>query len=280
MFGQGVLAQTSISISPLFIGKAYFCSYASDYRFSSFYSEQVSNDVQNPYFNYSAKKFSYRPSIKIGLQLEFKFNKDKHRLGFEWAQDASGTMSKSTAFVHMNTLGIPDSLKPDNISYGNYTSYFMTGFLYNRLSFRYHRKITSNNLMFVTYIIPEATFIFGRENKSEWSFDMDTMTNNSTFYHNNARIVRNDILSVYSGKSSLMLGIGLKSDIYTPKKHIYLFSIDLSYKQGFKTIIATIDNSIFVDTGKKIGIVNQLVSRGSGLYFQISRSFTFKSWNK
>lgn len=279
MFGQKCLAQTSVSIAPLVIGKAYFCSYGSDFRFSNLYSEQTNTDVQNPYFTFRAKKFSYRPSIDIGIQVELGFQDNKHRLSFEWASDASGTMSKSTHLTTTNTVGMPDSLTSPYKTYGNYTSYFQTSFAYNRISLRYQRRVTNKDASFVTYIVPEIALTFGKANSQSWLYDNDTVANNSSFFHNDAKLLSTEVEAYYYGGTSLLLGIGLKSDIFT-NKHKYLFSIDVSYKQGFRNIVSSNQTELILDSGSKFAIVNELVASGSGLYLQLSRSFTLKKWMK
>jgi hypothetical protein len=280
MLGQYSIAQTSISIAPLVIGKVYTCSYGSDFRFSQLYSEQLNTDVQNPYMTFRAKRMSIRPSIDLGLQVELAFNDNKHRLGLEWAQDGTGTMSKSTHFTTVNSVGVPDSLIPDYKTYGNYTSYFHTGFVFNRISLRYQWRLTQEDAVFVTYIMPELAVIIGQENRQSWLYENDTLVSNATLFHNDAKIVSTEINAYYNGGTSVLLGVGLKTDIFTKKQHKYLFSVDLSFKQGFKEIAGSTEAVVIEDSGKKFAIINELVATGSGFYLQISRSFRLKTWAK
>lgn len=276
MFGQTCFAQTSISIAPLVIGKAYFCSYPGDERFSQFYSEQTSQYVPNPYFTFGAKKFSYRPSIDIGLQAEISFKNGKHRLGIEWATDASGTMSKITYFRTANTYGVSVPYK----TYGTYTSYFQTGFVYNRISLRYHRRLTKENAAANVYAVPEIALTFGQQNSARWIYENDTTLINSTYFHNDAKSLSTEHYAEYIGRKSLLIGIGVRADFKTLKQKKYLFSLDLSYRQGFKMIAYSSHTEVIYDSGKVFAISNGLSSTGSGIYLQLSRSFRLHQWNK
>lgn len=274
MFGQRCFAQTSISIAPLIIGKAYFCSYGSDFRFNQLYSEQNAQYIPNPYYTFGAKKFSYRPSIDIGIQVELSLKDNKHRIGIEWASDASGTMSKTTSFVTTNTCGISVPYK----TYGSYQSYFQSGFTYNRISLRYHLRLTKQNSIINLYLVPELTLSFGKANSATWLYENDTVTMNSTYFHNDAKSLSSEIFASYNGRKSILAGIGLRADFKTLKQKKHLFSLDISYKQGYKVISYSQHTNVIYDSGKVFGITNELTATGSGLYLQLSRSFTLYKW--
>jgi hypothetical protein len=276
VFGQRCFAQTSISIAPLVIGKAYFCSYGSDYRFNQLYSEQNSQYTPNPYYTFGAKKFSYRPSIGIGIQVELSLKDGKHRIGLEWASDASGTMSKTTDFQTANTFGITVPYK----TYGSGTSYFQSGFTYNRISVRYHSRLTKQNSIINLYLVPELTLTFGIANNATWLYEHDTISMNNTYFHNDAKSLSRENSAYYIGQKSILAGIGLRADFKTPKHKKYLFSLDLSYKQGYKVISYSQHTTVIYDSGKVFGITDGLSATGSGLYFQLSRSFTLYKWKK
>ncbi len=274
MFGQRCFAQTSISIAPLIIGKAYFCSYPSDFRFNQLYSEQSSQYVPNPYYTFGAKKFSYRPSIDIGIQFELSLKNNKHRIGLEWASDASGTMSKTTDFATTNTYGVSVPYK----TYGSGTSYFQSGFTYNRISLRYHYMLTNQNSIINLYFVPELTFTFGKSNSASWLFEIDTNTMNTTYFHNDAKSLSREINAYYNGQKSVLAGVGLRADVKTHKQKKYLFTLDISYKQGYKVISYSQHTTVLYDSGKVFGITDGLSATGSGLYLQISRYFTLHKW--
>lgn len=278
VFGQSCFAQTSISIAPIVGGKAYTCSYGADNRFNQLYSEQVNTDVNNPYFTFRAKKVSFRPEINLGIQLGLSLNDGKHLIGIEWSTDGAGTMSKTTHFTSTNTSGFVPQASYN--TYGNHTSYFQTGFVYNRLSLRYSWKMTRTNALMNVYLVPDISLIFGKANSKNWLYENDTVADNSAYFHNDSRLLSTEINSNYWGTPSILLGLGIRADFKTKKTKKYLFSIDIGYKHGFKTIIGSQETLVIADSGKKFAIINELESTGSGVYFQISRSFKLHTWAK
>lgn len=277
MIGKLSIAQTSISIAPLMIGKAYFCSYPTDYRFTTFNTTFNNPDVANPYFSFSAKKISFRPGINLGIQVDLSLKNGKHRVGLEWATDASGTMSRTIDFSSANFVVTPP---PPYKTYGAYTNYFQTAFMYNRLSLRYQTRLTKENSKADLYLIPDVTLTFGQPNSSSWFYDYDTTNIKSTYFYNDARVIFSEITSSYSGFKTFLLGLGLRLDLKTLNQKRYLFSIDLSCKLGYKTIVSSAHKYVIEDSGGVFGIVNGLSSAGSGMYLQLSRSFMLHSWKE
>lgn len=221
--------------------------------------------------NFRAKRFSFRPGIDIGLQLEVVIKNDKHRFGFEWASDGCGTMSKTTIFGTTNTFGSPEPLLYK--TYSNSTGYFQTGFKYNRFSLRYQRRLTSMESAMRVFIIPEVTLIKGEGNRAEWIYENDSISNNSILFHNNSKIEATKISANYWGGSALLFGLGFKTDFYTPKSKKYLFSLDLSCRLGYKAIGGSQHKTIINDSGEVFALNYELATSGSGLYLQLSRSF-------
>ena len=280
MFGQRCFAQTSISISPLIINKIQTCSYGGDFRFSRFYTEQSSQEVMNPYYTFKAKKFKYsNGSIDIGLKIDVNFKNGNQRLGLEWATDGAGTTSKTHDFASTNTVGY--TLPLPYKTYGTYTSYNNDiGFKYNRITVRYEKKITKITSSINLFIVPEISMTFGSANVATLNYYNDTISNNSTFFHNDARELEYAIQSYRNGRKSLLFGLGVRADFKLKKKNIYLFSFDVGFKQGIRIIHSAEYKRVVFDSGKTFGINNELVSRGSGLYFQISRSFKLYTFKK
>ena len=280
MFGQRCFAQTSISIVPLIINKVQTCSYGGDDRFSKFYTEQSSQEVINPYYTFKAKKFKYsNGSISIGLKIDMSFKNGNQRLGIEWATDGAGTTSKTYNFASTNTVGY--TLPLDYKTYSIATSYNNDiGFTYNRISIRYEKKITKKSSVLDLFIVPEISMTYGSANMATLYYYNDSISNNSTFFHNDAKELELSIQSYRSGRKSILFGLGLRADFKLKKKNIYLFSFDVGFKQGIRIIHSAGYKRVIYDSGKTFGIYNELVSRGSGLYFQISRSFTLFRFKK
>ena len=195
MFGQRCFAQTFISISPLIINKIQTCSYGGDFRFSRFYTEQSSQEVMNPYYTFKAKKFKYsNGSIAFGLKIDVNFKNGNQRLGIELATDGAGTTSKTHDFASTNTVGytLPLTYK----TYGTYTSYNSDiGFTYNRITARYEKRMTRESAALKLFFVPEISLTFVNPQRATLTYYNDTISNNSTFFHNDARILETSIES-------------------------------------------------------------------------------------
>lgn len=277
LFGQNVVAQTTFYITPLINYKLLFCSYPSDQRFGNFYSEQTSFGNQNPYYTFEAKKVSTRPSINIGLRAGVSLKNKKHIIHFEWSQDEAGTMSKISSFQTPNLYGSNDI--PSYNTYGHYIGYFQSGFAYNRLSLGYGIRLTNEQFPTSVYFMGDISIVYGGKNKATWSYEQD-QTNTSIYYHNNAEWISDEINAYHLGVTSALIGIGIKTDIglIVNQKKKYLFSMEINYKQGFKSIGSSTYTTLIDDNNETIGFVNELITRGSGIYFQVSRNIQLFPW--
>jgi len=231
LFGPFAMAQTTISISPLVNYKLLTCSYPTDQLFG-IYSENQQINPQNPYYSFYAKRLSHRPSINIGLRLTANFKSDKHLLIGEWSQDEMGTMSKTTSLSTSNTYGQPeDPFK----TYANGMSYFQSGFVFNRFSLVYARKLTKESSLQKVWLLMDYSLAKTVDNQAEWKYE-NFPENNSVYYHNNAKWVSYDIQAyIYKGFYS-MFGIGLKTDFYLKlkQKSTYFFTFETHFRQGLK----------------------------------------------
>ncbi|MEN9326429.1 MAG: hypothetical protein RI943_850 [Bacteroidota bacterium] len=262
LFAPFTMAQTTFSISPLVNHKLLFNGFS-----------RVENQIQavNPYFNFYPKLISNRPSINIGLRLTMNFKNDGHLLMCEWSQDAMGTMSKTTTLGTSNTYGLPE---PAFKTYSIGTSYFQSGFVFDRFSLFYGRKLTKDKSLQKVWMLFDFSFAKSFDNQAEWKYE-NFPENNSVYYHNNATFLSKEI-KAYSIKGIYaLLGFGLMTDfsIRLKKKNLYLFTAEAQYRQGFKTMGFSTETTLINDTGETIAFLNSISSKGSGVYFQISRKF-------
>jgi len=276
LFGQLVVAQTTFSITPLVNYKLLFCGYGHDATFG-FYFENQPSHLHNPYYEFGAKRISHRPSINIGVRLMASLNDDKHLITTEWSQDEAGTMSKTYSFATANTTGMPPA---SYNTYGIGVSYFQTAFVYNRYSLYYGCRLTKKTTLSKVYFMTDLSLARTVHNSMEWYYE-NSPDNNSVYYHNNAKRVSTTYMAKIRDGTYFKAGIGFKADLTVPikKKPIYLFSFETHYRQGFRTMVSGGQKTVINDNNQLVAFHNGLISKGSGIYFQISRNiklFTLK----
>lgn len=272
LFGQQVVAQTAFFIAPLINHKIYLNSYAADSRFGWWYFEHENIAHQNPYYTFDAVKISNRPSINIGVRIGGVV-KEKHFFLLEWSQDEAGTMSKTSTFGTTNLEG-SSSVDTPYKTYVKGLSYFQTGFAFNRISFSYGSNLSKKERLTKLYFRTDISITYGKANQASWLYENWT-SSTSTYYHNDARWVSTEIKSYYFGRPSVLLGVGLNADIHLKfkEKEIYLFTLEATYRQGFRRLVYSSSKTIIEDNNELIGFSDGLTGKGSGIYFQISRKF-------
>lgn len=277
LFGQKIVAQTTFYITPLVNYKLMFSGYGYDQRFG-FYSENQPSHLQNPYYSSGVKRISHRPSINIGFRLSASLNESKHLLMFEWSQDEAGNMSKTTEFTTTNTTGTMPSTYP---IYSLGTSYFQSSFAFNRFTIQHGFCLSKESFSSKIYLMSDLSLAVGSDNRMEW-INENTLSNNSVYYHNQAKLVSTKNIAMYYGGKYLMIGLGLKADISVNIKNTkkYLFSLETNYRQGFKVMAVSENIKLINDNNNLVAFSNGLVSKGSGIYIQLSRKFKFHSIKK
>lgn len=277
LIGQNVVAQSTFFVTPLINYKIEFCSYPSDQRFGNLYSEQSFFGIQNPYYSFEAKKASTRPAINIGLRVGASFRGHKHILHLEWSQDGAGTMGKTSQLTTTNLEG--SNIVPEYSNYINGIGYYQTGFAYNRISLAYGVRLTQEKYLCKLYLTTDFSTVFGDENSMNKYYEQSP-TSTSVYYHNNAKHLSTEINSYHFGVVSSLIGIGVKGDIGVKikDKSLYLFSAEVNYRQGFKVIGSSLHTTRILDNNEVIGFSNELVTKGSGVYFQISRNIQLYPW--
>jgi hypothetical protein len=264
------MAQTTFSISPLVNYKLLICSYPTDQSFG-FYSENQQINPQNPYYNFYAKRISHRPSINIGLRLDASLDNEKYTVMGEWSQDATGTMSKTTSLNTTNTYGLPD---PPYKTYSDGVNYFQNGFVFNRFSLFGGLRITKQEFLTKVWILLDYSLAITKSNQMFWNYE-NFSENNSEYYYNNAKWVKTETQAeIYKGVYSL-IGVGLKADVFLKfnSNPTYIFTAETHFRQGLRLMSHGSETTVIDDNGEILAFLNTLSSKGSGIYFQISRRF-------
>jgi hypothetical protein len=277
LFGPFLMAQTTISISPLINYKLLICSYPTN-QFFGMYSENQQIKPQNPYYSFYAKRISHRPSINIGLRFTANFKSDKHLLIGEWSQDEMGTMSKKVSLSTANTFGTPEA--PYN-TFSSGVAYFQSGFVFNRFSLHYARKLTKASSLQKVWLLTDFSLAKTLDNQAEWLYE-NWPENNSFYYHNEATWLSTEIQANINKGIYGMFGIGFQADLSLKFKErkTYLFTVETHFRQGLKQMGYGSETTIINDNGTIIAFQNSLVSKGSGIYFQISRKFQLYPFRK
>jgi hypothetical protein len=79
-------------------------------------------------------------------------------------------------------------------------------------------------------------------------------------------------------RNSFYVNLGIGGDFYTKKNHKYLFSFDLSYLQGTRSIQIDDNFMSVTDHGDMLNFHYRVSSRGSGIYFTLSRRLQVYPW--
>ncbi len=263
-------AQISYSISPLLNTKFQFCNFGGDSRLGG-YTEYTNIGHQNPYYTFDSKSISARFTINLGFRLRADINK-KHTVSLEWSQDEAGTMSKESAFL--TSLSAP-LLEGQTMSFGHGISYDQTNFSFQRFSLSYGIQVIKNPTFLEFYFMGDLSFLFGREKESNSLSALDPSTE-IIYYHNESTFDSKEVRSWYWGGLATSLGLGCKLDFNgnIKSKSVHLFSVEAMYRQGLGNVAYSLHRTTIVESGDKVNFLNELSSRGSGIYFQISRRFS------
>lgn len=277
LFGHYLSAQTTFYIAPLIHKKLYFCTTQGDVRFGP-YAEHNPIDLQNPYYAFSAKRVSTRPAIELGLRGLVSFQGGKQLLSLEWSSDGTGTMSKTAGLGTSNLQGSPDPPPPYK-TYSTGVSYFQTGVVVSRISVNYALRLSNPSKASKFYVLFDVSVTGRNSLRQSWRYD-NWPENTATYYHNDAREVYSEIDAAGYGTRNLLYGFGLKSDvvIHTKRKNHYLFSLETVFRQGVFFNFSSSHTTLINDNGKYVAFVNGLASKGSGIYFQLSRNFQIFPW--
>lgn len=248
MMFEHVLAQTSFFVKPMINNKIDFASSSTrhfdDYVFNS-----------SPYYHYNNKAVitSGLNSIDLGLGIGALIH-EHHLVELDFNTDATGAGYR----LYFDKKSLDET-------YYSADRVYIDGRGINRLSLQYSYIGTRK----FHYILGLA---FGYKRpapagKIDPSFSGDV------------EVAENVILSQESfgfgyNTKNIYLTVGIGRDFNYKKT--YLFSLDIIVNKGFALISSTHTNITISDNGIVKTNAYASYSRGSGLYFQLSRRFTFK----
>lgn len=192
-------------------------------------------------------------SLNIGLCGGFFFNDDKNKIKFEWSQD------KASFRTHSNHRPY----------FGDYSA---TGIIYhyymNRFNVNVSQKISQKN-GFMSSWLSLGVGSFVNINKfggigANWN------------YENLYLLLTTELRSVYiesppQKRINAFLRFGFENDFKFHNKYLLSFRID--YIQGLTKVAHVVYGHEYLINNETIHYRSKLWSRGSGIYFQLSRRF-------
>jgi hypothetical protein len=270
LFGYGSRAQTTFFIEPIVEKKIYISSMRIDKKFGF---SNIENN--NDYFSFRNKIMSSRSyDIPMGLVFGVSLN-NSHILSFGFVQDGVGSKSRTTGLYR-----IPYDHYDNIATYAEFTSFAQSLHYANRYCIHYKYKINKNPNKF--YINTSLSYLRVRK-KHEFQnvITGDIASDNGVaFFRNDAILLQTEHGSYASG-GTFMIGLGVSSDlgIKVKNKWRYLFSFSIDYKQGITNSLQNGYSNYFVKDKDKIFCFHyETQSRGSGIYFELSRRFQFYPW--
>lgn len=267
----GLNAQTSFYLHPTVNMKTQQ-SFFGNNRASENYSEYSNN-----YFTFrNDRNFFDRNTINFGLNAGVEYKK-KHFFEFGYSIDNSGVAVGVKAQSYMNNFQDTEGLFYNSAG----STYSQTGSSFSRISLSYstvfykNRNNTFNGRLLGGIGLFHNTSVNRKKNIYDVNYES---------HFTNGQIAEDVFITEHYSRisnywrNSLYLNLGVGGDFYTKKNHKYLFSFDLSYLQGTRPIQID-DNFISVqDQGDVLDFHYRVSSRGSGIYFTLSRRFQVYPW--
>jgi hypothetical protein len=267
----GLNAQTSFYIRPTVNMKTQQ-SFFGNNRASENYSEYSNN-----YFTFRNDRYFFdRNTINFGLNAGVEYKK-KHFFEFGYSIDNSGVAVGVKAQSYMNNFQDTEGLFYNSAG----STYSQTGSSFSRISFSYstvfykNRNNTFNGRLLGGIGLFHNTSVNRKKNIYDVNYES---------HFTNGQIAGDVFITEHYSRisnywrNSFYLNLGVGGDFYTKKNHKYLFSFDLSYLQGTRPIQID-DNFISVqDQGDALDFHYRVSSRGSGIYFTLSRRLQVYPW--
>lgn len=270
-------SQTSFFISPILSKKILANSVALPglFRGGLNYTDQT---MDNPYFKFNNKLLSSRPSIYWGIGFGINIDSNKHIFKIELSKDGVGGMAEFSTLSAYNPF--PNQIQATH--YAHQTFYHQSSHLVSRITLGYNYLLTKKSTKSKVYINSDISLLFGRSHSQVWDYG-DINEPGAFVLYNDSEIKKFYYGSQFSGKT-LMLGLGLSSDIgfKIHNKWKYFFSLNILYRQGLKTVQSSGYNTYIKDNVENFDsvIYYETSSKGSGIYFEISRRFQLIPWKR
>ena len=277
MFVSALHSQTSFFIAPILSKKILANSITLPGLFTGGlnYTDQT---MDNPYFKFNNKSLSSRPAIYWGIGFGINLNSKKHILKIELSQDAVGGMAELSTLTAYNPF--PNQIQATH--YSHQTFYYQSGHLVSRITLGYNFLLTKKSSKSKVYFNSDISLLFGRSQSQVWDYG-DINELGAFVLYNDSEIKKFYYGSQFGGKT-LMLGLGLSSDLgfKIHNKWKYFFSLNILYRQGLKTVQSSGYNTYIKDNVENFDFVINYgtSSKGSGIYFEISRRFQLYPWKR
>ncbi len=255
---EQTFAQMKFFIRPTLNMKAYTGSVdAGPFVFHS------NNFASNTYFKIKNNKFYTQSIIDLGLHLGCKLKNTNTLIEFGYNKDGAG-ISVNEIYT---TYQAQDSLYLSQDIRFKYTLFV------HRFSLQISKPI-KNTLNYITYglgiMYNPSGFKNGVWQSETWSSYGGTLNPN----------VKMDIDHVNGSykRWTPILSLGVSRDVVIKNK--YIVTCDVFYTQGFKTLLITSHKYIIRENGTKFQYIYGSLSKGSGLYLQLSRQLMIKKKKK
>jgi len=269
LFGYACHTQTIVYLKPLTQQKVFI----TNNRNFLINSSNISN---NPYFDFNIDNLSSRISDYVPFGLSFGIKNRERGVIIEigYVQDGVGCSIELAELV----LAPP---YPDQLYTPVYLDQTRRGQTLNyshRVFLDFSQQLFTNSNLKNDFFLHYTTSIMFGETFLKYIFN----EYDSYEYLNGGKLKGYGETVIYNGKPSFMLGAGLTTDYYLGFKgnKTYLFSFGVFYNHGFK-VISSYDLSFLIeDNGNLFHLNYGAQSRGSGIYFELSRRFQLYPWKK
>jgi hypothetical protein len=268
LFGCACHAQTSFFIKPLTQQKGYITSHRNFFNnYGFFYTTGQSS--QNKYFDFRIKKFSTREYYYVPFGISIGINNETKNFILElgYVQDGVGCSIELTELF----LAPPYPDQPNTPVYIDQTRIGQTLNYSHRIFLDFSHQLFANNKSrndFYLHFV--SSLMFGKTFLSIYYNIYDSFE-----YFNGAKLKSTNETIIFDGKPSLMLGAGISTDcnVYFKNRKKYLFSLGAFYNHGFRVIGSYSLSFLIEDNGNLFHLNYGAQSKGSGVYFELSRRF-------
>lgn len=272
---EDINAQTKFFIKPTIDSKICTSTLLNN-RYNQFINLPIKNGFPiNPYFSANNVILSSRPCINFGVYVAMSINNGKHIFEIGVNEDVTGSAYESHYMLYSDN----DSLNFYSNSYNRIRSSLFT--------YRYHMQYSLRLTKQSSWVTPYLTFGSGLIYNRDYNADevdnpflnpaLDIESYGNVQIDENVAIYKVSHITYASNKYSGYINLGISGDFYT-KSNAHLFSISIFYLQGFKILEDTYHRHFITDNGVDKIYSHSTSSRGSGLYFQLSRKFQFHPW--
>lgn len=266
-FGSAINAQVAFYLRPTILVKT------NESQLGGGLHVPGNNMVSNQHFSFLNNPMFFDGNIDIGINLGIQLNK-KHFLELGLSQDHSSIGNSMLIHSTYTDFETGVDYKTANSSFSTTSPH------YGRLSLDYHYNFWSNkNETLRLQSIVGVGMLLNGNGTNEYGSSLPE-PNSPDDYQEIAPdvfITNKFTLSRNYAKNSTYLKFGLGMDFFT-KKDRHLFSLDVTYLYSRRTVQYEENRIHVLDHGVETNYLSSQTSRGSGLYFTLSRKFQVYPW--